>query len=168
MPIYERGLKSLVKQNLAKGRLHFSWDVHKAIQDSEIIFIAVGTPQGNNGDPDLSAVESVAKTIGENLNGYKIICTKSTVPVGTGKWIEDIIRTIQPNADFDYVSNPEFLREGAAIKDFMHPDRVVIGTRTSKALDVMREVYRALYINCLLYTSPSPRDGLLARMPSSA
>ena len=95
----------------------------------------------------MGAVESVANTIGENQNGYKIICTKSTVPVGTGKWIEDIIRTIQPKADFDYVSNPEFLREGAAIKDFMHPDRVVIGTRTSKALDVMREVYRALYIN---------------------
>ena len=147
IPIYERGLESLVKQNVTKGRLYFSWDVHKAIQDSEIIFIAVGTPQGNDGESDLGAVESVTKTIGENLNGYKIICTKSTVPVGTGKWIEDIIRTIQPKADFDYVSNPEFLREGAAIKDFMHPDRVVIGTRTSKALDVMREVYRALYIN---------------------
>ena len=106
--IYERGLESLVKQNVAKGRLHFSWDVHKVIQDSEIIFIAVDTPQGNNGESDLGAVESVAKAIGENLNGYKVICTKSTVPVGTGKWIEDIIRTIQPNADFDYVSNPEF------------------------------------------------------------
>ena len=168
MPIYERGLKSLVKQNLAKGRLHFSWDVHKAIQDSEIIFIAVGTPQGNNGDPDLSAVESVAKTIGENLNGYKIICTKSTVPVGTGKWIEDIIRTIQPNADFDYVSNPEFLREGAAIKDFMHPDRVVIGTRTSKALDVMREVYRSFYINETPILSTSVETAEMVKYASNA
>ena len=166
--IYERGLESLVKQNVAKGRLHFSWDVHKVIQDSEIIFIAVGTPQGNNGESDLGAVESVAKAIGENLNGYKVICTKSTVPVGTGKWIEDIIRTIQPNADFDYVSNPEFLREGAAINDFMHPDRVVIGTRTSKALEVMREVYRALYINETPILSTSVETAEMVKYASNA
>jgi len=168
IPIYERGLESLVKQNVAKGRLHFSWDVHKVIQDSEIIFITVGTPQGNNGESDLGAVESVAKAIGENLNGYKVICTKSTVPVGTGKWIEDIIRTIQPNADFDYVSNPEFLREGAAIKDFMHPDRVVIGTRTSKALEVMREVYRALYINETPILSTSVETAEMVKYASNA
>ena len=168
IPIYERGLESLVKQNVAKGRLHFSWDVHKVIQDSEIIFITVGTPQGNNGESDLDAVESVAKAIGENLNGYKVICTKSTVPVGTGKWIEDIIRTIQPNADFDYVSNPEFLREGAAIKDFMHPDRVVIGTRTSKALEVMREVYRALYINETPILSTSVETAEMVKYASNA
>ena len=168
IPIYERGLESLVKQNVAKGRLHFSWDIHKMIQDSEIIFIAVGTPQGNNGESDLGAVESVAKAIGENLNGYKVICTKSTVPVGTGKWIEDIIRTIQPNADFDYVSNPEFLREGAAIKDFMHPDRVVIGTRTSKALEVMREVYRALYINETPILSTSVETAEMVKYASNA
>ena len=168
IPIYERGLESLVKQNVAKGRLHFSWDVHKVIQDSEIIFITVGTPQGNNGESDLGAVESVAKAIGENLNGYKVICTKSTVPVGTGKWIEDIIRTIQPNADFDYVSNPEFLREGAAIKDFMHPDRVVIGTRTSKALEVMREIYRALYINETPILSTSVETAEMVKYASNA
>ena len=166
--IYERGLESLVKQNVAKGRLHFSWDVHKVIQDSEIIFITVDTPQGNNGESDLGVVESVAKAIGENLNGYKVICTKSTVPVGTGKWIEDIIRTIQPNADFDYVSNPEFLREGAAIKDFMHPDRVVIGTRTSKALEVMREVYRALYINETPILSTSVETAEMVKYASNA
>ena len=147
IPIYEPGLESLVKQNVAKGRLHFSHDVPKSIQNADIIFVAVGTPQGSNGEANLSAIESVAKTIGENLNGYKIICTKSTVPIGTGKRIEEIIRSMNPNGDFDYVSNPEFLREGAAVKDFLHPDRVVIGTRTQKAIDVMGEVYRPLYIN---------------------
>ena len=147
IPIYEPGLESLVKQNVAKGRLHFSHDVPKSIQNADIIFVAVGTPQGSNGEVNLSAIESVAKTIGENLNGYKIICTKSTVPIGTGKRIEEIIRSVNPNGDFDYVSNPEFLREGAAVKDFLHPDRVVIGTRTQKAIKVMGEVYRPLYIN---------------------
>ena len=147
IPIYEPGLESLVKKNVAKGRLHFSHDVPKSIQNADIIFVAVGTPQGSNGEANLSAIESVAKTIGENLNGYKIICTKSTVPIGTGKQIEEIIRSMNPNGDFDYVSNPEFLREGAAVKDFLHPDRVVIGTRTQKAIKVMGEVYRPLYIN---------------------
>lgn len=147
IPIYEPGLESLVKQNVAKGRLHFSHDVPKSIQNADIIFVAVGTPQGSNGEANLSAIVSVAKTIGENLNGYKIICTKSTVPIGTGKRIEEIIRSVNPNVDFDYVSNPEFLREGAAVKDFLHPDRVVIGTRTQKAIKVMGEVYRPLYIN---------------------
>ena len=147
IPIYEPGLESLVKQNVAKGRLHFSHDVPKSIQNADIIIVAVGTPQESNGEANLSAIESVAKTIGENLNGYKIICTKSTVPIGTGKRIEEIIRSVNPNVDFDYVSNPEFLREGAAVKDFLHPDRVVIGTRTQKAIKVMGEVYRPLYIN---------------------
>ena len=147
IPIYEPGLESLVKQNVAKGRLHFSHDVPKSIQNADIIFVAVGTPQRSNGEANLSAIESVAKTIGENLNGYKIISTKSTVPIGTGKRIEEIIRSVNPNVDFDYVSNPEFLREGAAVKDFLHPDRVVIGTRTQKAIKVMGEVYRPLYIN---------------------
>ncbi|MEA1882343.1 MAG: UDP-glucose/GDP-mannose dehydrogenase family protein [Candidatus Marinimicrobia bacterium] len=147
IPIYEPGLASLVKRNVRNGRLHFSSDVPQAIRNANVIFIAVGTPQGNNGEADLEAVETVAKTIGENLNGYKIVCTKSTVPIGTGKRIEDIIRSVNPDADFDYVSNPEFLREGAAVKDFIHPDRVVLGARTSKAIKVMREVYRPLYIN---------------------
>ena len=147
IPIYEPGLESLVKQNVAKGRLHFSHDVPKSIQNADIIFVAVGTPQGSNGEANLSSIESVAKTISENLNGYKIICTKSTVPIGTGKRIEEIIRSVNPNVDFDYVSNPEFLREGAAVKDFLHPDRIVIGTRTQKAIKVMGDVYRPLYIN---------------------
>ena len=147
IPIYEPGLKTLVKKNVNKGRLHFSANISKTIQKSDIVFIAVGTPQGSNGEANLSAVEAVAKTIGENLNGYKIVCTKSTVPIGTGKRIEEIIRLVNPTGDFDYVSNPEFLREGAAVKDFLHPDRVVIGTRTQKAIDLMGEIYRPLYIN---------------------
>ena len=147
IPIYEPGLKTLVKKNVNNGRLHFSANISKTIQKSDIVFIAVGTPQGSNGEANLSAVEAVAKTIGENLNGYKIVCTKSTVPIGTGKRIEEIIRSVNPMGDFDYVSNPEFLREGAAVKDFLHPDRVVIGTRTQKAIDLMGEVYRPLYIN---------------------
>jgi len=147
IPIYEPGLKTLVKKNVNKGRLHFSANISKTIQKSDIVFIAVGTPQGSNGEANLSAVEAVAKTIGENLNGYKIVCTKSTVPIGTGKRIEEIIRSVNPMGDFDYVSNPEFLREGAAVKDFLHPDRVVIGTRTQKAIDLMGEIYRPLYIN---------------------
>ena len=147
IPIYEPGLKTLVKKNVNKGRLHFSANISKTIQKSDIVFIAVGTPQGSNGEANLSAVEAVAKTISENLNGYKIVCTKSTVPIGTGKRIEEIIRLVNPTGDFDYVSNPEFLREGAAVKDFLHPDRVVIGTRTQKAIDLMGEIYRPLYIN---------------------
>ncbi len=147
IPIYEPGLKTLVKKNVNKGRLHFSANISKTIQKSDIVFIAVGTPQESNGEANLSAVEAVAKTISENLNGYKIVCTKSTVPIGTGKRIEEIIRSVNSMGDFDYVSNPEFLREGAAVKDFLHPDRVVIGTRTQKAIDLMGEIYRPLYIN---------------------
>jgi len=133
IPIYEPGLESLVKQNVAKGRLHFSHDVPKSIQNADIIFVAVGTPQRSNGEANLSAIESVAKTIGENLNGYKIICTKSTVPIGTGKRIEEIIRSVNPNVDFDYVSNPEFLREGKALHDNLYPSRIIVGDRSEQA-----------------------------------
>lgn len=147
IPIYEPGLKSLVSDNVNKGRLSFSHEVGASIEAADIIFIAVGTPQGENGEADLSAVKAVAETIGDHLNGYKIICTKSTVPIGTGKMIESIIRSKHSDADFDYVSNPEFLREGAAVKDFLHPDRIVVGTRTEKAATIMRDVYRPLYIN---------------------
>ena len=147
IPIYERGLKSIIERNRVAGRLQFSSDVTRAIEVSDIIFIAVGTPQGKNNEVDLRAVESVAHSIGKHLNGYKIICTKSTVPVGTGKKIESIIQTKNNSAEFDYVSNPEFLREGTAIKDFLHPNRVVIGARSDKAINIMRDIYRPLYIN---------------------
>jgi len=148
IPIYEPGLDELVARNVAAGRLSFTTDVNKAIQESNVIFIAVGTPQGNNGEANISAVEAVAKSIGQNLNSYKVVCTKSTVPIGTGNRVCEIINESKSNGcSFDYVSNPEFLREGSAVKDFLWPDRVVIGATSEKAFDVMRDVYRPLYIN---------------------
>ena len=147
IPIYEPELETIIKNNKSKGKLNFSTDINKAIKNSQIIFIAVGTPMSKNGDSDLSAIEEVAKIIGANLNSYKVICTKSTVPVGTGKKIEEIIKSINKSIEFDYVSNPEFLREGAAVKDFLIPDRVVIGSSSQKAFEIMQDVYRPLYLN---------------------
>ena len=147
IPIFEPGLNSLIESNCKKERLFFSADIEKTIKESDIIFIAVGTPQNNNGDVDLNYVESVSKTISKNLNKYKIICTKSTVPVGTGKLIEKTLLKNNDRSDFDYVSNPEFLREGSAVKDFLIPDRLVIGARNEKAFSIMREVYRPFFIN---------------------
>lgn len=147
IPIYEPELETIIKNNKSKGKLNFSTDINKAIKNSQIIFIAVGTPMSKNGDSDLSAIENVAKIIGANLNSYKVICTKSTVPVGTGKKIEEIIKSINKSIEFDYVSNPEFLREGAAVKDFLIPDRVVIGSSSQKAFEIMQDVYRPLYLN---------------------
>lgn len=148
IPIYEQGLESLVKRNVDANRLTFSSDVSNAIKDADVVFIAVGTPQDDEGNADISAVLKVAETIGSSLNGYKVICTKSTVPIGTGrKVIEAINKTSGPSAQFDYVSNPEFLREGAAVRDFTHPDRVVIGADSQKAFDFMKDVYHPLYVN---------------------
>lgn len=147
IPIYEPELETIIKNNKSKGRLNFGTDINKAIKNSQIIFIAVGTPMSKNGDSDLSAIEEVAKIIGANLNSYKVICTKSTVPVGTGKKIEEIIKSINKSIEFDYVSNPEFLREGSAVKDFLIPDRVVIGSSSQKAFEIMQDVYRPLYLN---------------------
>jgi len=147
IPIYEPGLSSLIKENCKKGRLYFSSDIEKTIKKSDIIFIAVETPQKNDGEVDLSYVESVAKTISENISKYKIICTKSTVPVGTGETIEKILLKNNNKSDFDYVSNPEFLREGSAVKDFLIPDRLVIGAKSKKAFSIMKKVYRPFFIN---------------------
>ena len=148
VPIYEPGLAELLKKNINAGRLSFTCDIKKAIRDSEIIFIAVGTPEGEDGISDITAVKSVAKIIGENINEYKVICTKSTVPVGTGDFIKSIIIDHnQNNIPFDYVSNPEFLREGSAVKDFLWPDRIVIGSENKTSLRIMKEVYDPLYIN---------------------
>ena len=147
IPIYEPGLDSLISKNMKKGLLNFSSDVIKSIKDSEIIFIAVGTPQSQNGSANIEFVESVAETIANNLNNYKIICTKSTVPIGTGKKIKKLIEKLSNSKNFDYVSNPEFLREGAAIDDFLHPDRIIIGCESDNAANAMKEVYRPLYLN---------------------
>ena len=148
MPIYEPGLDELVDRNIKAERLSFSTDVGKTIRGSEVIFIAVSTPQSENGEADISAVKAVAKTIGQNLNSRKVVCTKSTVPIGTGKLVTSIINENNPEKmEFDYVSNPEFLREGSAVKDFLWPDRLVIGTKSDWGFEVMRDVYRPLYIN---------------------
>jgi UDPglucose 6-dehydrogenase len=146
-PIYEPGLDQLLKKNLQAGRLSFTTDIAAAIKQSLVIFIAVGTPPNPDGSADLSYVESVARSIAEHMDSYKVVATKSTVPVGTGKRIAHIITEHQTRViEFSVVSNPEFLREGAAIADFMRPDRVVIGGSDPQAIAIMRDLYRPLYL----------------------
>jgi len=147
IPIFEPGLEELTKRNLREGRLTFTTDLAEAIRRSLVIFIAVGTPSKEDGSADLSYVEEVAQSIAENMNGYKVIATKSTVPVGTGKRIRKIIGERQKEKiDFDIVSNPEFLREGSAIEDFMRPNRVVIGANSDQAVAIMKDLYSPLYL----------------------
>ena len=147
IPIYEPGLEELVRKNLKEGRLHFTTDISECVKDCLVIFIAVGTPQGDDGGADLTYVKEVARTIGENMDGYKVIVTKSTVPVGTGKLIAEIIRKHQTSScDFDVASNPEFLREGSAVEDFMRPNRVVIGAESPQAIAILKDLYRPLYL----------------------
>jgi UDPglucose 6-dehydrogenase len=140
VPIYEPGLEELIKKNYKDKRLHFTTDIKEAIQKSKIIFIAVGTPPTNHGATDLSAVKAVAKDIGRYMNEYKIVVTKSTVPVGTSELIQKIISK-QTDLQFDVASNPEFLKEGAAIDDFMKPDRVVIGVNNEKTGEILKSLY---------------------------
>ena len=148
IPIYEPGLKELIERSTTRGRLTFSTDIPLGIKTSQIIFIAVWTPALEGGDVDISDVLDVAGKIAEYMEDYKIIVNKSTVSVGTGAKVEKLIREKRWNeVKFDVVSNPEFLREGSAIEDFMRPNRVVIGARTEKAMHIMAEVYRPLYLN---------------------
>ena len=145
MPIYEPGLDDLVETNVKAGRLIFTTELAGAVKNANAVFIAVGTPaRRGDGHADLSYVYAAAKEIAENMDGYTVVVTKSTVPVGTGDEVERIIRETRPDADFDVVSNPEFLREGSAIADFTHPDRVVIGTDSERAQELMRVLYRPL------------------------
>ncbi|HAD85853.1 MAG TPA: UDP-glucose 6-dehydrogenase [Rhodospirillaceae bacterium] len=147
MPIYEPGLDKLVESNVKAGRLDFTTDLADAVKAADAVFIAVGTPsRRGDGHADLSYVYAAAEEIAQSIEGYTVVVTKSTVPVGTGAEVEKIIRQARPDAEFDVVSNPEFLREGAAIEDFMRPDRVVIGTDAEAAKEVMRELYRPLYL----------------------
>jgi len=147
IPIYEPGLEALVDSNAKAGRLSFSTDISASVAGADAVFIAVGTPsRRGDGHADLSYVYDAAREIAEVLDGYTVVVTKSTVPVGTGDEVEQIIRQTRPDADFDVVSNPEFLREGSAISDFMRPDRVVIGTDSERAQEVMRRLYRVLYL----------------------
>lgn len=145
IPIFEPGLKELVKKNVNAARLSFTTDLKQAVRDSDVIFIAVGTPPKHNGEADLSYVENVAKDIGAAMNGYKLIVEKSTVPVETGKWIKKTIQAHNIHGfEFDVASNPEFLREGSAIKDFLEPDRIVIGVENEKAEKILKEIYEPI------------------------
>lgn len=146
IPIYEPGLKELVDKNFREGRLSFTTDIDTAIRESEVVFIGVGTPSKENGEADLSYVEAAAESIAKNLDGYKVIVTKSTVPVGTNRWIKQLISERSGKDSFDVVSNPEFLREGRAVHDVFHPDRVVIGYECEKAKSIIQDIYKALYL----------------------
>ena len=147
MPIFEPGLEALVASNVKAGRLSFATDLKGPVKATDAVFIAVGTPaREGNGDADLGHVQAAAREIAAALDGYTVVVTKSTVPVGTGRELDKIIRDVNAEADFDVVSNPEFLREGSAINDFMRPDRVVIGTSSDRAREVMNQLYRPLYL----------------------
>jgi len=148
MPIYEPGLEGLVAANVRAGRLSFSTDLPSSVADADAVFIAVGTPsRRGDGFADLSYVRDAAREIGESIRKRCVVVTKSTVPVGTGDEVEKIIRQTAPEADFEVVSNPEFLREGAAIGDFKRPDRIVVGTEVEWAREYMREIYQPLFLN---------------------
>ena len=147
MPIFEPGLDDLVANNVKAGRLSFTTDLKQAVSGADVVFICVGTPtEAGGGHADLSYVYSAAREVAAALDGYCVIVNKSTVPVGTGEEVSKVIVETRPDADFDVVSNPEFLREGSAINDFMRPDRVVIGTEVERARDVMQKLYRPLYL----------------------
>ena len=147
IPFYEPGLDELVKRNVKQGRLIFTTKIAKAVESSLVTFIAVGTPRRGDGSADMKYVEDVAKDIANHMDDYKVIVTKSTVPVGTGEKIREIIsQNLRSHTDFDIVSNPEFLREGSAIEDFMRPNRVVIGAASQQAIAIMKDLYKPLYL----------------------
>ena len=156
MPIYEPGLEEVVATNVKAGRLSFETDLKKVVPGADAVFIAVGTPsRRGDGHADLSYVYAATEEIAACLSGFTVVVTKSTVPVGTNRRVEEIVRKVRPDADFDVASNPEFLREGSAIEDFRRPDRVVVGCDTERARAVMKEVYRPLFLNetPILFTS---------------
>ena len=147
VPIYEPGLDELIARNVSSGRLSFSTELNDAVADADAVFIAVGTPtRRGDGHADLTYVFAAAEEIAHAINGYTVVVTKSTVPVGTNSKVEEIIRNARPDLEFDVASNPEFLREGAAIEDFMRPDRVVVGATSERAHTVMQDVYRPLFL----------------------
>ncbi len=151
VPIYEPGLDKIIETNVKEGRLSFTTDIKTAVEENDVLFIAVGTPPKDDGGADMKYVRAVARSIAENMNGYKLIVDKSTVPIGTGAKLKDFVRSIldERGVDFpfDIVSNPEFLREGTAIADFYHPDPVVIGAESQQAIEKMREIYHYLRYN---------------------
>jgi UDPglucose 6-dehydrogenase len=173
IPIVEPKLPELVQRNMAQGRLRFTGDVGEAVHTSRVIFIAVGTPTTGGGAADLQYIEDAARVIAKHLDRYTVIVTKSTVPVGTGAWLRQIIAEHTPGtpsrtALFDIASNPEFLREGAAIDDFLHPERIVIGTDSPRARAVLEELYRPIFKNRTTYVSTSIEAAELIKYASNA
>lgn len=169
MPIYEPGLQDLVASNVRQGRLSFSTDLAVAVASAQAVFIAVGTPaRRGDGHADLSFVYQAARDTAAAIDGFTVVVTKSTVPVGTGDEVERIIRETRPKADFAVVSNPEFLREGAAIGDFKRPDRIVIGIEDERAEPIMREVYRPLYLNQAPFLFTGRRTAELTKYAANA
>ncbi|HEX8459051.1 MAG TPA: UDP-glucose/GDP-mannose dehydrogenase family protein [Pyrinomonadaceae bacterium] len=168
MPIYEPGLDQLVAKNAQAGRLQFTTDLKAAVEPSLVILLAVGTPPREDGSADLTHVEAAARAVAEHMNDYKVIVTKSTVPVGTGEHLRRIIGEQKKNAKFGMVSNPEFLREGAAIGDFMRPDRVVIGSRDPEAIAIIKDLYRPLYLIETPFVITSMEGAELTKYASNA
>lgn len=170
IPIYEPGLDALVAKNAAEGRLQFTTDLAEAVPDAEAVFIAVGTPTSRRGDgyADLTYIYAAAKELAEHLHGYTVIVDKSTVPVGTARQVARIIKETNPAADFDVASNPEFLREGAALADFMRPDRVVIGVESERSEQVLREIYQPLYLRDTPIVSTSIETAELTKYAANA
>jgi UDPglucose 6-dehydrogenase len=147
IPIYEPGLDQIVEKNVKAGRLHFTTNIGEGVERAEVVFLAVGTPPKPDGTPDMGFYQQAAKDVAAAMNGYKVLVTKSTVPIGTGKWLKEFVSAnLAAPTEFGVASNPEFLREGAAIDDFMRPDRVVIGSNEGRAIEVMKELYRPLYL----------------------
>lgn len=147
MPIYEPGLDTIVEKNVDAGRLHFTTNIKHAVQGAQVVFLAVGTPPKPDGSPDMSFYQQAAKDVAEAMSDYKVLVTKSTVPVGTGRWLREFVtENLKQPTEFGVASNPEFLREGAAIQDFMRPDRVVIGSNEARAIEIMKDLYRPLYL----------------------
>ncbi|MDP6981335.1 MAG: UDP-glucose/GDP-mannose dehydrogenase family protein [Myxococcota bacterium] len=174
MPIYEPGLEDLVTRNVREGRLSFSSDTPESVQNALVVFIAVGTPAADDGSTNLRFIEAVAREIGQCINGYKVIVTKSTVPVGTAKkvrkWVQEEVDARGSEAHFSVASNPEFLREGAAIGDFMRPDRVVIGTDEGdgQALAIMHDLYRPLFLNETPFVNANVATAELSKYAANA
>jgi len=165
IPIFEPGLAELVESNVRQGRLEFAAETSR-VSEADVVFIAVGTPsRRGDGHADLSFVYQAVREIAPLLSGAAVVITKSTVPVGTGDEIEIILRERRPDADIQVASNPEFLREGAAIQDFKHPDRIVVGSDDDNARKVLAEIYRPLYLNTLPMPSSPPRSPLSTRWP---
>ena len=169
MPFYEPGLDDLVVKNCAEGRLRFLTDLGEGVRWAQVIFVAVGTPSNSDGSADLSQVEEAVREIARHMDGYRIIVIKSTVPVGTFRWVEGILKEeLSGVVPFDLVSNPEFLREGAAVEDFMRPDRVIIGATSQRAIEVMKEIYSALYLIETPFVITTPETAEMIKYASNA